>query len=182
MDVNRCQPHGRVRHVSLPALLRQHWAMKGVVVTGLDGGMNSRTWRVRHGGNTYVAKEVPQRELPSLANGCAVAARLADAGLRTGRPVLTTNGELVVPDPAMALLELVPGRELDGASAEEQRWMAHTLAAVHAAGQITTGPATSHFFDWLTPDAPGVERVPWLASAIDEVRTEVDTLTLTWSV
>src|SRR4051812_15319708 len=146
MDVNRCQPHGRVRHVNLPALLRQHWAMKGVVVTGLDGGMNSRTWRVQHGGDIYVAKEVPPRELPSLANGCAVAARLADAGLRPGRPVPTTNGELVVPDPAMALLEHVPGRELDGASADEQRWMADTLAAVHAAGETTTGLATAGFF------------------------------------
>src|SRR4051794_3743414 len=144
--------------------------------------MNSRTWRVQHAGKTYVAKEVPQPELRSLADGCEVAARLADAGLRTGRPVATTDGSLVVADPAMALLEHVPGRELDGASADEQRWMADTLATVHALGGTATGPAAARFFGWLAPDAPGVQAHPWLPPAIDAIRTEVDGLGLTWSV
>jgi Ser/Thr protein kinase RdoA (MazF antagonist) len=168
--------------VTLVDLLAQQWGLHGASATPLGGGMNSRTWLVQHGGNTYVAKEVTARDLPSLTNGCAVASRLADAGLRTGRPVPTTDGSLVVPRPATALLEHVPGRELDGSTAEEQRWMADTLAAVHAAGDRTTGPPTREFFDWLAPDAPGVELQPWLASAIDEVRSQVDALRLTWSV
>ncbi len=167
--------------MNLADLLRRHWAFRGATVTALGGGMNSRTWLVEHGGATYVAKEVPHGELPYLAAGCEMAARLADAGLTTGRPVPTTAGALVVTDPAMALLEHVPGRELDGSSADEQRWMAGTLAAVHKVSETTTGAATADFFDWLTPEAAGLEAHPWLPRTIREVRAEVDTLNLTWS-
>ena len=168
--------------MSLADLLHQHWGFRGATVTALGGGMNSNTWRVEHVGATYVAKEVPHGQLPQLAAGCEVAVRLAEAGLTTGRPVPTMRGSLVVSDPAMALLEHVPGRELDGVSGEEQRWMADTLAAVHAAGETAAGPTTADFFEWLTRDAPGVGAHPWLPSAINEVRAEVDPLNLTWSV
>ncbi len=163
-------------------LLRRHWDVDGASVTPLGGGMNSQTWRVKHGESTYVAKQVAQTDLPELLAGCEAAARLAEAGIRSGRPVATVAGSLVVDQPATALLEYVAGRELDGAAEEEQRWVADTLARVHQAGGASSGPVTARFFEWLEPHAPGLEAHPWLPPAVAAVRTEIDSLALTWSV
>lgn len=46
---------------------------------------------------------------------------LSDAGLVTGRPVPTLEGELVLDDTAMVLLERVAGHELEGDTEQEQR-------------------------------------------------------------
>lgn len=86
-------------------------------------------------------------------------------------------------EPALVLLEHVPGRELSGESAAEQQWIAGTLAAVHAASAPAPGPGTAAFAtDWLSPQAPGVEARPWLSAAVRAVRHETDPLTVTWSV
>ncbi|MGI8414933.1 MAG: phosphotransferase [Nakamurella sp.] len=117
--------------------------------------MNSETWVVTHAGSAYVAKRVAASDLPQLAAGCDVAARLAEAGLVTGAPVPTRDGQLVVADHALALLEFVPGRELDGRSDEEQRWIADTLSRVHSLGGPAAELGTGTSFEWLGPDAPG---------------------------
>jgi homoserine kinase type II len=115
--------------------------------------------------------------------GCEVASTLADAGFVTGRPVLTNDGRLVVTEHALALLEHVPGRELEGDTDEEQRWIATTLACVHASGNPARGPSTATFeADWLTPQLAGVDAHPWLSPAIEAVRAETDPLPVTWSV
>ncbi len=145
--------------------------------------MNSETWVVQHQGATYVAKRVPQNEIDGLAAGCEVASALAARGFVTGRPVPTTDGRLVVTEHALALLEHVPGRGLDGETDEEQRWIAATLAGVHAAGSPAIGPSTATFAaDWLSPQLPGVDAHRWLAPAIKAVHAETDPLTVTWSM
>ena len=84
---------------------------------------------------------------------------------------------------ALALLEHVPGRELDGETDEEQGWIAHTLAGVHRAGGPSLGPSTATFMtDWLDPELPGVTAHPWLVAAVERVRAETDPLAVTWSV
>jgi Ser/Thr protein kinase RdoA (MazF antagonist) len=166
----------------LVAVLRRHWNFESASLTPLGGGMNSHTWLVEHGGIRYVAKQVPQLDLPELLAGCEAADRLAEAGVTTGRPLPTVAGSLVVDEPATALLEHVAGRELDGSADDEQRWMADTLAGVHHAGGVSSGPATEHFFEWLAPEAPGLQRPTWLAPAVAAVRAEVDGLELTWSL
>lgn len=166
-------------------LLADHWGITAPP-RPLGGGMNSETWLVEHQGSTLVAKQVPPAGANGLAAGCEVAARLADAGFVTGRPVPDRDGRLVATAPdgsALALLEHVGGRELDGGSDEEQVWMAEVLAGVHAATDPAPGPATATFAaDWLAPDAPGVEEHGWLVTAIAGVRAETDTLALTWAV
>ncbi len=162
-------------------LLHRHWGFVAADVRPLGGGMNSETWLVTHAGATYVAKRVAPSDLPQLAAGCDIAARLAEAGLVTGAPVLTQDGRLVVADHALALLEFVPGRELDGRPDEEQRWIAHTLSRVHSLGGPASELGTGTFFEWLTPDATGVDAYPWLAAAISAVRAEADPLNVTWS-
>ncbi|MBA8803667.1 homoserine kinase type II [Nocardioides ginsengisegetis] len=167
----------------LAELLAHHWGMAAARVRPLGGGMNSETWLVDHEGSTYVAKAVAPGWAAALAAGCDVATMLAAAGFVTGRPVPTRAGDLVLVEPALALLEHVPGRELDGATDDEQRWIAGTLAGVHAAGGPRIGPGAATFApEWVSPDAPGVEGHPWLAAAIETVRAETDPLTVTWSV
>ncbi len=166
-----------------PDLLRRFWGIRPADVKPLGGGMNSETWVVEHQGSTYVAKRVPATEIDGLLAGCEVASVLADAGFVTGRPVPTTDGRLVVIEHALALLEHVRGRELEGETDEEQRWIASTLAGVHAAGSPAIGLSTATFaVDWLSPQLTGVEAHPWLAPAIEAVRAETDPLTVTWSV
>lgn len=166
-------------------LLAERWGITAQALP-LGGGMNSDTWLVEHEGSTFVAKHVPAGGTAGLAAGCEVAARLADAGFVTGRPVPGRDGRLVVTAPdgsGLALLEHVDGRELEGERAEEQVWIAEVLAGVHAATDPAPGPATATFaVDWLAPDAPGVEEHGWLVAAIAGVRAETDALALTWAV
>jgi len=162
--------------------LRTHWGLHGAQVRPWPGGMNSQTWLVRHQGSKYVAKRVPQTALAGLARGCQIASQLAEVGFVTGRPVPTLDGEFVVREAGVALLEHVPGRELDGASDDEQRWIAGMLGGVHAVSDPVSAESTATFFTWLTPEAPGVEAHPWLATAISAARAETDPMTLTWSV
>lgn len=163
--------------------LAEHWGIEGASLAPLGGGMNSETWLVHHEGVAYVAKRVVPDAVPALLAGAEAATALAEAGFVTGRPVPTRHGEVLALDAGLALLEHVPGRELDGGTDDEQRWIARTLAAVHAASAPAPGPSTSRFAtDWLSPAAPGVPDHPWLVAAIDAVRVETDGLRLTWSL
>ncbi len=157
--------------------------MRGAAATPLGGGMNSETWLVEHEGSTYVAKAVSPAAAADLVAGGEVATVLAEAGFVTGHPVPTRDGRMLLTEPALALLQHVPGRELDGETDEEQEWIASTLAGVHSATHPTLGPSTATFaLDWLSPQMPGVEAHPWLMAAIEAVRGETDPLTVTWSV
>ena len=117
----------------IPELLNRYWSIRPDEVRPLGGGMNSETWVVEHEGATYVSKRVAETDVDELVAGFEVASTLADAGFVTGRPVLTNDGRLVVTEHALALLEHVPGRELEGDTDEEQRWIATTLATRPAA-------------------------------------------------
>ena len=164
-------------------LLHEFWGMRDPDVQPLGGGMNSQTWLVQHQGSRYVAKRVPSTAVAELVTGGEIATTLAKAGFVTGPPVPTCDGRIVLTEHAMALLEHVPGRELEGETDEEQRWIASTLAGVHTAGGPDTRPSTETFLArWLSPQLPGVEAHPWLATAIEAVRAETDPLTVTWSV
>lgn len=167
----------------LGEILATAWGMHSAQVTPLDGGMNSQTWLVEHQGSTYVAKAVSPAATADLAAGAEAAAKLAEEGFVTGRPVPTRDGRLVLLEPGLALLEHVPGRELNGETDEEQEWMGGLLAGVHSASHPGKGPSTATFFtSWLSVRKPGVEAHAWLVAAIDMVRVETDPLALTWSM
>ena len=152
-------------------------------MTPLNGGMNSETWLVEHEGTRYVAKSVGRDGVADLLAGAEAATALAEAGFVTGRPVPTTDGSVMSVAAGVALLEHVPGRELEGDSADEQRWIARTLAGVHRASDPATGPSPSTFgTEWLSLAMPGVSDHPWLVSAIHSIRNETDGLALTWSL
>lgn len=164
-------------------LLSSHWGLSAPRVTPLAGGMNSETWLVEHDGPTYVAKQVPTDRIADLVAGGEVAASLAREGIVTGHPVPARDGRTVLAEHGLALLQHVPGRELDGETEEEQTRIARVLAAVHAAGAPAIGPPTSSFAtDWLSPRTPGIDAHPWLGAAVESVRRETDAMTVTWSV
>jgi len=164
-------------------ILHRFWGIEAADVRPLGGGINSETWLVEHRGSTYVAKRVPAGAIADLVAGCEVAAALAEAGWVTGPPVPTSDGRLVLTEHALALLEYVPGRELEGGTDEEQRWIASTLAGVHLAGSPAVGPSTATFMaDWLSLQLPGVEAHSWLVQVLDVVRAETDSLPVTWAV
>lgn len=164
-------------------VLARHWGLIAARVTPLGGGMNSETWLVEHDGSTYVAKAVAPDAVADLRAGAEAATMLAGAGFPTGPPVPARDGSLVHAELGLALLEHVPGRELDGEPDEEQHWIADTLAGVHAAGEPSTGPSVATFaVDWLDPSMPGVADHAWLTTAIEAVRAETRDLSLTWAV
>src|SRR5687768_10007499 len=111
-------------------LLTCHWGLEAPHVRPLSGGMNSDTWLVEHQGSTYVAKHVPPTGVADLVAGGEAATALAEAGFVTGHPVPAGDGRLVLTEHALALLEHVPGRELDGETDQEQEWIASVLAGV----------------------------------------------------
>jgi Ser/Thr protein kinase RdoA (MazF antagonist) len=167
----------------VPDLLNRFWSIRPNEVRPLGGGMNSETWIVEHEGATYVSKRVAEADVHEFVAGCEIASTLAGRGFVTGRPVPANDGRLVVTEHALALLEHVPGRELQGDTDEEQRWIATTLAGVHAAGSPAPGPSAATFSrEWLRQDLAGVDGHPWLAPAIEAVRAETDSLPVTWCV
>lgn len=163
--------------------LCRFWGIEAAHVSPLGGGMNSQTWSVVHQGSNYVAKAVSPSAVAALVAGGEVATMFAEAGFVTGRPVPTRDGRLVLTEPGLALLEHVPGRELDGETDEEQVWIASTLAGVHAASNPVRAQGISAFAtDWLSPLMPGVGAHAWLLNGIETVRAETDSLSVTWSV
>ncbi len=164
-------------------LLEKHWALQDVAVTPHGGGMNSDTWLVVSEGVSYVAKQVPADAVADLAAGCEASTMLARHGLMTGPPVPTVDGRLLLTEDGLVLLDCVPGRELDGDTDDEQRFIAEVLAAVHLKGAPARGPNSSEFMtEWVALDLPGVSVYPWLSEGITAVRAETDPLQLTWSV
>ena len=169
--------------VATAELLDEFWGLRSARVRPLRGGINSETWPVEHQGATYVAKRVSRAATADLVAGCRVAALLSKAGFVTGRPVPTSDGRLVVTEHALALLEYVPGRELDGETDDEQRWMGSTLASIHLTGSPAPGPGVATFMtEWLTPELPGIQAHRWLVEVVEAVRAETDPLTVTWSM
>ena len=168
---------------TIEQLLAAFWDLDGAVVEPLAGGINSETWSVWHAGSRYVAKQVPLPGLADLVAGCEIAASLAAAGFATGPPVPTSDGRVVLTEHRLALLEYVHGRELEGETVEDQRWMAATLAAIHRAGGPERDLPTADFMaEWVTPDRAGVAAHDWLLQVLAEVSSETAGLAVTWSV
>lgn len=167
----------------LVGLLETLWSLPLPTVRTLGGGMNSRTWLVRAGCASYVAKQVEPAGVEDLVRGAQAASRLAAAGLVTGPPVPTRDGRLVATEHGLTLLHHVAGVELDGDTDEDQTLMARTLASVHRAGDPTVDPSPPHFLaDWLTPSLPGLADHAWLRRALASVRAETDPMVVTSSL
>lgn len=69
----------------LPDLLRTRWQIQAASVSRLGGGMNSTTALVTADHQRWVAKWVIGAGTAGFLHGAHAAARLAEAGMRSGR-------------------------------------------------------------------------------------------------
>jgi Ser/Thr protein kinase RdoA (MazF antagonist) len=169
----------------LEAMLRKRWQISGVDVRALTGGMNSRSWHVRRGADSWVAKWVKPARRPSLLAGLLAAATVEQAGLRAGAGVPTSDGNMVLEtgDGSLALLSWVEGSPLDGAKAE-QTVLGDTLGWAHAALSGFRQPNLPRFH-WVDPGAAHLDVEAWVRPLVRAAVEEVDALdpdTLTWGL
>jgi homoserine kinase type II len=83
-----------VWRVDVAELLAERWHRKPASVMPLVGGMGSTTWLAEGDGWRVVVKAVDASD-HGFAPGLELAARLADAGFVTGRPVPSSTRQLV---------------------------------------------------------------------------------------
>lgn len=159
---------------ALGTLLVEEWGLREALVTPLDGGMNSLTWAVRTPGASYVAKWVSREATDLFAAGATTAHLAARSGVRTGASVSTRRGDRLAPlgDGVVALLEHVPGTELEGETDEDAAVMGEVLAQVHA---VTRGRAAPGALAWHWVEDDRFDADPELRTvAADVVRAVED--------
>ena len=162
------------------------WGLPEADIAPHTGGMNSRTWLVRHGERTWMAKAVPANRQRRFVSGLAVASIVEDAGIPAGRPEPTMDGRdwVAVEDHAMALLLFVEGEPLIGDDPDEQHLIGATLAQAHRALLDRDVPG-AEVFHWLDPDAPHLDVAPWVRPAVRDAIGAYDALppaSLSWGL
>jgi homoserine kinase type II len=156
-----------VTDVALRECLDRCWGLADAEFAVHNGGMNSATWVVDHGGARYVAKSVPATQRDAFAGGLRVAEVVERAGTPAGGPVRTVDGHLVatLAGRPIALLTWVDGEQLVGDTPSQQRVIGRTLARVHTA--LLADPATdARPMDWLRHDDPHLGIREWVRPAI----------------
>lgn len=164
----------------LPDLLRTNWHLRAASVSRLAGGMNSATALVTTDRRQWVAKWVVGAGSAGFLHGAQVATRLAQAGMQSGQPLPTIDGELVISVEGgfLALLAFVHGRELTAQISDQPR-QAEALARAHSVLGIVTQRAD--FFDWLGDEPRIGDVADWALPAITTVVAEYRALPpLTW--
>ncbi|TDO54735.1 homoserine kinase type II [Kribbella sp. VKM Ac-2527] len=131
--------------MDVAGVLLERWDLKPTQVEALTGGMNSAVWLAAADGWRVVVKSVDAAD-ESFAAGLELAARLADAGLVTGRPVPSKSRQTVerVEDRLIGVLEYVGGQPLTG-TVEDQRTVGDLLGRVHRVSATPPGELE----DWL---------------------------------
>ncbi|TCO48380.1 homoserine kinase type II [Kribbella antiqua] len=168
--------------VDVAAVVEEKWGLGVQGVEELTGGMNSAAWLVVGDGGPVVAKVVEAGDL-AFGAGLELAGRLGDAGLVTGRPVLSRAGRVVerVGGRQVGVLEFVEGVPLEGAAADQVA-IGTTLGRVHEVSSTAPGgledwlQLVTQFDEWL--DLEEWIR-PAVATALDGVR-ELNGLSWAW--
>ena len=164
----------------LRSLLRQHWHLAPGEVKALDGGLMSRAWQVRSGGDRYVARLVDEPAKLPVEAGLAAAEHLRGWGVEVGAPVRTLGGSLTASTPAgaLAVSRRVPGRSLAGADPIDQQWWGDRLGAVHRVLQDFHHPGLRPW-SLIDPDASHLGVEPWLRPAVADAVTAITRLMVT---
>ncbi len=150
----------------LESMLRSCWEVTGADVEVLTGGMNSTAWQVRARGRRWALKLVPAAQRAGFVAGLTAAQIVDAAGIPSGRPVTTLDGELCadVPEGSLALLAWVDGVALAG-DEDDQPVIGSTLGAAHAAlGAV--GASDAPRFHWIDLDAAHLDVEEWVRPAV----------------
>lgn len=160
-------------------VLREHWNLKPDAVEPVTGGMNSAAYLVSGDGRRLVLKAVGEDDT-AFEPGLALAVRLDDAGLTTGRPTPSKRGRLVerVDGRQVAVLEYVDGPEL---VETDQPEIGDLLGRVHAAAALEPGD-TADWLRFLLPFEESLDLEPWIRPAVEGAVTEAIALgRLSWA-
>lgn len=166
------------------------WSLPGIpVIERIDGGINSRTWRVESRGERFVAKLA--WDTVAFVAGLEIAEYLESSGLRAGGPLRTQGGELsvTVGSQELALLRFVAGQPVDTSRASGLRVWGDTMGRTHSIlltiprlpGGLRRWP-----WSWLDPAAEHLRNHEWvraaLALTLADVRELEATRQLTYGV
>jgi len=165
--------------VDVAGVLREYWDLKPVRVEVLTGGMNSAVWLARADEWQVVLKAVDAGD-PAFEPGLQLAARLDDAGIRTGRPRAGKHGRYVecVDGRQVAVLEYIDGAPLTMA---DHAAIGDLLGRVHSAAAVEPGELA----DWLRfllPFEECLDLEPWIRPAVEGAIADAVALgPLSWS-
>lgn len=150
--------------MDVAGVLREYWDLKVSGLEVLTGGMNSAAWLASAGGWRVVVKAVGLDD-SGFGPGLELAARLDDAGVRTGRPRVSKHGRFVerVDGRQVAVLEYVDGVELGPA---DQAVIGDLLGQVHLATAVEPG-ATADWLRFLLPFEESLDLEPWIRPAVE---------------
>ncbi len=157
--------------------LRTGWGLRVDQLTPLDGGMNSRTWRVRPdvtGDDSerpapgWVAKLVRSDQHDTSVRGLHAAALVQAAGIPAGAPVPTRTGadHVHLAGGALALLSWVDGDPLTGHQDGEQTLIGATLGAAHRVLREAADETAADFPAWVDVDADHLDVQDWVRPAV----------------
>ncbi len=151
----------------LQSCLVDRWAVVGATVEAHNGGMNSATWFVTAGGERWVAKAVAPGSRRSFMGGLTIAGHVEAAGVPTGAPLPTLEGDIVVDVDGvpLALLSWVDGEELSGNTTSDQRLIGRTLSCVHEALRDVSAPPVEQFH-WVDVHAAHLSVRSWVQPAV----------------
>src|SRR5690349_13511831 len=132
--------------------------------------MNSAAYLVSGDGRRLVLKAVDADDT-AFEPRLALAVRLDDAGVTTGRPTASKHGRLVerVDGRQVAVLEYVDGPELDET---DQAEIGELLGRVHAAAAVEPGD-TADWLRFMLPFEESLDLEPWIRPAVEGAVTEV---------
>jgi homoserine kinase type II len=150
--------------VDVAEVLREHWDLKPARLEVLTGGMNSAAWLASAGEWRVVVKAVESGD-SAFEPGLELAARLDDAGVRTGRPRESKRGRLVerVDGRQVAVLEYVDGVELGPA---DKAAIGDLLGRVHLAAALDAGELAD-WLQFLLPFEDCLDLEPWIRPAVE---------------
>lgn len=136
-------------------------------------GYNSHTWLLYDGKENAVLKAVPKEQAVKFASGLRAAEIAEKAGIPSGAPRLTRDGEIVAEhgDWCWGLLEYVTGRPTDLENPAELARAGQTLGRIHAAlRDVPPLPQTMVWkhMDWVLEEQPFLEGLDWIQQAIRE--------------
>ncbi|MET9271116.1 phosphotransferase [Kribbella sp. NPDC003557] len=160
-------------------VLRERWDLKPARLQVLTGGMNSAAWLAVGAAWWVVLKAVPADD-SAFEPGLELAARLDDAGIRTGRPRRSKHGRYVehVDGRQVAVLEFIDGVEL---TAADHAAIGDLLGRVHAAAAVDRGD-TAEWLRLLLPFEECLDLEPWIRPAVEGAIADAVALgPLSWS-
>jgi Ser/Thr protein kinase RdoA (MazF antagonist) len=151
--------------------VERYWGEPLVGAMLIDGGMNSITIGGSLSSGRVVAKWVSALGREDLIRGAEVARAMSDHGIRAGRPLLTSLGQVTAPllDGELAVLDEVTGEPLSNSAADQWDWGA-ALARVHS--MTSAQEEGSMFFPWLRENGLDPARESWVRRIVEDLLGE----------